>query len=295
MNVPLPAIVADQNRERRREIVTPEGVPLVVMRAQVGDRIGAFAFDMLLITVLLYACDLLNGLLAQLGDMGLVQAILLLGVFLLVSFYFPFFELRWQGRTPGKRLARIRVIDRYGGRLTGEAIFVRNLTRWVEVVLPLAALQDPAQIWPGAESWVGLMCVGWLLVLLLLPLFNRDRLRLGDLVAGTLVIEHPRPRLLADLAARAADAEPVYSFTAEQLDHYGAFELQVLEGLLRQQKPAAEQVQLVAQKIRARIRWDPTSAPSDELRFLRDFYGAQRARLEQRLLLGERRERKRAR
>jgi len=66
-------------------------------------------------------------------------------------------------------------------------------------------------------------------VLALLPLWNRQRLRIGDLVAGTMVVQTPAGALLDEVGA---DADAV-AFTPAQLDVYGVYELQVLEGLLR--------------------------------------------------------------
>ena len=70
---------------------------------------------------------------------------------------------------------------------------------------------------------------GWLLFFLVIPVVNRDRMRGGDLIAGTVVIALPKRTLLSDLVERALQ----FTFTPAQLQAYGAFELQVLEELLR--------------------------------------------------------------
>ena len=69
----------------------------------------------------------------------------------------------------------------------------------------------------------------WLVFFAALPLINRDRMRGGDLIAGTMVIALPKLTLLSDLVERAAQ----FTFSEQQLRAYGAFELQVLEELLR--------------------------------------------------------------
>src|SRR5262249_59386969 len=108
------------------------------------------------------------------------------------------FECRGRGATPGKRLLGLRVIDAHGGMLTAEAVFARNLMREIEVFLPLAAVLAPAQLSPEAPAWARLASTAWLLVFATIPLFNRDRLRLGDIVAGPLVVLSPHVVLAGD-------------------------------------------------------------------------------------------------
>lgn len=282
---------------RSRSIVTPEGVPLPFELAAVGDRMMAFLLDVLVIFVVVGVL-LVAGVLAGLRTGGVALALALVASFLVRNFYFAWMELRLGGRTPGKRRMRLRVIARDGGPLTAEAVLARNLTRDLEVFLPLTALTNPSLIFPGAPGWGGLLCCLWLLIFMLLPLFNKDRLRCGDIIAGTLVVRDNDPVLLSDLTTELslphAEQEPAFPFTAAQLDHYGIRELQVLEDVLRDGLDPAKQELLVkvAASIRQKIEWEPSPQEDDYL-FLMAFYKAQRARLEHRLLLGDRRERKR--
>ena len=299
----------------RREFVTPEGLSLPLDLAGASDRLVAFVLDALIIAAVLLALLLLGSVLGV-GGLPLV----IISVFAVTHFYFTIFELRWQGRTPGKRAADLRVIDRNGGRLTVAAIFVRNVTREVEVVLPVVVMLSPGSLIQDAPPLVGLAAFTWLLVLGFFPLFNRDRLRIGDLIAGTIVVHAPRSVLLPDLserpppaprgaaapaaanaagggtppsagAAAAAARAAAYPFTAEQLDVYGIYELQVLEEVLRRERPdRAAVLTLVASKVAKKIRWE--GGVADPAAFLSAFYAAQRARLEQRLLMGQRKERK---
>jgi hypothetical protein len=50
----------------------------------------------------------------------------------------------------------------------------------------------------------------------------------------------------------------------------------------------------VAEKVQAKLRWEPAVPDREVERFLHDFYTAQRRRLEQKMMLGHRQERKRA-
>ena len=285
-------------RGRVREVVTPEGVPLRFTLADAGERAGAFLIDLVFLmssTIVLVA---VTAFLAALGG-GFGWAIGLVMFFVLRSFYFTFFECRPTGATPGKRALRLRVVDAHGGPLTAEAVFSRNLMREIEFFVPLVALMAPESLGEWLPGWARLLSLGWLLVFALLPLFNRDRLRAGDLVGGTLVVRAPRSLLLEDLsgagAARQKAAAPAYVFTREQLDIYGIYELQVLEELLRSQGPVRwELLQAVSGKVQAKLNWQPPVPDGEAERFLHDFYTAQRRRLEQKMMLGHRQERKRA-
>jgi len=279
--------------ERAREVVTPEGVPIRFTLALVGDRLGAFLLDVVVIVGALLAVlvPLLWLLAKDAIDGDLVGAVLLLGLFLVRTFYFTFFELTWQGQTPGKRRMGIRAVDARGGPLRAEAIIARNLTREVEVLLPLTVLFGGEWVFPGAPGLARLAAVAWALLFGFLPLFNRDRRRVGDLVAGTVVVRQPEAILLEDLTRRApARAAEPPRFTDAQLDVYGIYELQTLEQVLRQRTPERPEVlEAVAAKIRAKIGWtDPGPAEP----FLEAFYAALRGRLERRLLFGKRRETK---
>jgi len=228
----------------------------------------------------------------------------ILASFILRNFYFTFFELRWGGATLGKRKLGLRVISRDGGALTVEAVFARNLTRDLEVFLPLTVLVAPGVLFPGIPVGAALAGAVWLGVFALLPLFSRDRLRVGDIVAGTLVVRMPRAQLLRDLAASrdgavvgewgAPPAAGTIAFTAEQLDHYGIKELQILEDLLRKSQGISQIDVLgaVAEKIKRRIRWSKDRWRVDDWEFLSAFYKAQRVRLEQKMLFGVRQEEK---
>jgi hypothetical protein len=65
-------------------------------------------------------------------------------------------------------------------------------------------------------------------------LFNKDRLRIGDLLAGTWVVSIPKRQLASDISAAMAPRAQWLSFTPEQLDAYGVYELQTLERVLRE-------------------------------------------------------------
>jgi uncharacterized RDD family membrane protein YckC len=274
----------------RREVVTPEGVPVRLELARAGDRAVAFVLDAFLMFLLTLAAAFLARLASGTGG-AWVLAFWNLAFFLLRSFYFTFFELRWRGTTPGKRAVKIRVMDAAGGPLRADAVVVRNLMREVEFWAPLVVLIAPQVLWPDAPGWGRTVAGAWALVFLLMPLFNRDRLRVGDLVAGTRVVMAPRTSLLPDLGGqevRRQEREATRcEFTERQLSVYGIYELQVLEELLRgREVQQREAMEAVARRIRKKIRWRGGDVHTE--RFLREFYAALRAHLERKMLLGKR-------
>jgi uncharacterized RDD family membrane protein YckC len=284
------AAVAVAAKSDIREFVTPEGVDLGLRLGGVGERAGAFVLDLLIIAGLLLVLTLVTiflfiGVASSGGKVALqaLAAIWLVGFFLLRNFYFTAFELGTRSATIGKRVMKLRVVARDGRRLSGHAVIARNAMRELEFFLPLSflAYQSSQGLADFALSGLGLLWSGGFL---LFPLFNRDHLRVGDLIAGTLVIRLPRRRLGASVLG--ADAPPDrYAFTDQQLAAYGEFELHKLEDVLRRQDELA--MIIVARTIRARIGW--IGGEDDELAFLRAYYAALCTRLERGMLFGKRR------
>jgi uncharacterized RDD family membrane protein YckC len=270
-------------RRQQRTIVTPEGVPVTVELADHGERLTAFTIDVFiwfLLTILVY---LPLVFIALRGGSALIAVSIVLFIgFVVRNLYFIHFELAWRGATPGKRFVGLRVIDRRGGPLLPSAIVARNLTREVEAFIPLGLLLT----WSGTHpDWEHLFIAIWLLFFAALPFVNRDRMRGGDLIGGTMVIALPKRALSSDLVERAAQ----YVFTEAQLRAYGAFELQVLEELLRRPK-SVDTIRVLTEvrdKICHKIGWTAPVPPQDTELFLREFYTAQRAFLEREQLFGK--------
>ena len=157
---------------------TPESVELEFTLAGVGNRALAILVDYTVLSLLLAAfvvawlfisnqvLDLLiaNGVNASGADIWIL-AVLSLGSFAIYEGYFVFFEDLWRGQTPGKRLTKIRVL-RDDGRSIGLAqATLRSLLRPIDDTF-----------------FIGLI---------LIALSAREK-RLGDWVAGTIVIQDER-------------------------------------------------------------------------------------------------------
>ena len=284
---------------RRRELVTPEGVALPFRVASRSARAGALMLDFAILMVIAIAVtiglfSIASGLFESGGQADLTGA----GEFLIVVWtlfwfflwngYFIVMELGPRGATLGKRAVGIRVAAHNGGRLTAEAVLARNLLRDIELFLPLVFLMTAPS---GDAGYAGLAAACWFLVFLLFPLFNRDALRAGDLVAGTWVVDAPRAKLAEALSTQTAMRDhssqltgAAYRFGEAELSVYGEYELQTLERVLREGRPEA--MAAVHEAICRKIGWEPGAG--DERAFLEAFYAQLRARLEGGMRFGKR-------
>ena len=143
-----------------REVYTPEGVALRLPAAGPIPRAVAWVIDFCIRMALLMVCSMVFGMLGRAG-MGFY----LVCLFVVVWLYPVVCEGLWDGQTPGKRVLHLRVISSDGAPVGWLATCVRNLMRTVDM-LPF-----------------GYACG---LVSGLLDPWGR---RLGDLVAGTLVVD----------------------------------------------------------------------------------------------------------
>jgi uncharacterized RDD family membrane protein YckC len=270
----------------RRTFVTPEGVDLKLDIATVGERAGALMIDVVVIvvTLVVFSIFLLFVLKGSGPALGQALAIIwLLGFFVLRNGYFAIFEMGPRAATPGKRLMKLRVVARDGSRLRGHQVVARNAMRELELFLPLAftAYQTSLGL---ADMATGLLGLLWTGIFTLFPMFNRDRLRVGDLIAGTWVVRLPRRRLSYSVATSLAPEKSRYTFTEKQLSIYGEFELQKLEEVLRRNDEYS--IIVVARTIRDRLRLPDSGG--DDYGFLEAYYTALCQRLERNMLFGKR-------
>jgi uncharacterized RDD family membrane protein YckC len=303
MTAAMPA--RHRRSDRDRVLVTPEGVALPLTLASRGARAGALLLDLIIIGVLIGATTLILlsmgggaivGALRAGGKTPLMQVLEFLyilwlaAMFLFRNAYFLFFELGPRGATPGKRMTGIRIAARDGGRLTAEMVVARNLLRDIELFLPLVFIASASRE-GGDIGAASLAALAWFLIFPRFPLFNKDRLRAGDIIAGSWVVEAPKRKLEAALSVTgpigpgAGPAAPAYRFGEAELAVYGEYELQMLERVLRENR--AEALEQVYEAICAKIGW--TSGGSGDARpFLEAYYTALRARLETGMRLGKR-------
>jgi uncharacterized RDD family membrane protein YckC len=161
---------ADQISPDQINIDTPELVSIEMPLAGIGSRFIALLVDYLiwfagLLIVVLVSSVLIPAIHAfdRISEQW-AEAIVIFLIFLLNWGYFTLFEAFWNGRTPGKRVARIRVIQRSGRAIGLFESMARNLVRYV----------DQLPFFYG----VGVITM----------FVTKQHQRLGDLAAGTLVV-----------------------------------------------------------------------------------------------------------
>lgn len=281
----MSAYIAHESRNSR-ELITPEGIDLNVKLASRGSRAGAFTIDLIIMITILVAFTYVIFRLFDSDRSEMATVIWTLFAFFIRSFYFMFFEMSRWAATPGKMMLKMRVAARGKARLTANAVFARNALREIEVFLPLSFLAANTGSIDGVIALIGLV---WSSLFLFFPCFNKDKLRAGDIIAGTWVVEAPRTALLTDMSTKDEKTSR-YNFSSTQVNAYGVHELHVLENVIRGKdvKTHAE----VAKRIRNKIEWSG-GLDDDDLDFLKAYYGALRGRLENRMLFGVRRKDKR--
>jgi len=215
----------------RREIRvrTPENVVFGFRLAGLASRLSAAIIDYAIVSFLV-------GLL--IGAMGIVAlafrislpgigtfasagavAIVFLAIFVVLFGYFTFFEMLWNGQTPGKRALGLRVVKDLGQGITFADSLVRNLVRIADIL-------------PGFYG-VGALAV----------LTSQRNKRLGDHVAGTLVVAVEKER-------------PPAPFSAVWERHNSLKEDAVLAARIRQEI-TPEETELVRDVWQRRLRLPP--------------------------------------
>ncbi len=157
-----------------REVITPEGVPLQLPAAGPVPRALAWLIDLV---VRFGVLALMSPVLMALGGLG--QG-LYLGLMFLLFWAYPIVLEVWFGQTLGKRVLGLRVVAGDGAPLGWMPAIVRNLLRTVDML-------------PFGYALGLISC-----------LYDPYGRRLGDLVAGSLVVHTP-PRA-GEIPARTDSA-----------------------------------------------------------------------------------------
>ncbi len=207
--------------DRKLLVEGAENTDLSFSLAGLGSRILAYFLDSLIQSVAMFLLLLIfgiSGLIIPLPyEAGEYVAIALglLVVFLFFWGYFIIFELAWNGQTPGKKALGIKVVLEDGRPVTFMASFLRNILR-VADFLPLSYA-------------VGIISI----------FVHAGEKRLGDMVAGTLVVKDPRmvpPASFPTLLGREQAAMPASETETslrQRAHHLSVGEVELLRDFLQ--------------------------------------------------------------
>jgi uncharacterized RDD family membrane protein YckC len=188
------------------QVATPERVAVDLPIAGLGSRAMAYVVDVGLLgaalMVLYFAGSFFvadpQELVLQLSS--LARTLLLVGAFFAMWVYWTLLEVIWHGQTPGKRLLRIRVVKGDGSPVTVFASAVRNLLRIVDFM-------------PACYP-VGLITM----------LVDKKHRRLGDLLAGTVLVRDEQIDLSRYEQVTAAMAVNEVELATSYLARFDQFE-----------------------------------------------------------------------
>ncbi len=213
-------------------ISTPENVDLHLEIAGVGNRLLAQLIDSLinlLTALLVIIVALIAGFLISTLPLdtqtkniwyGVLAMIAIFIIFIQLNCYFIVFEAIWQGQTPGKKVAEIRVIEANGQPLGWVGSIIRNLIRMVDQILFLG---------------------------LLIMLFDKNERRLGDMAAGTIVIREHKPDIST---TQLLLASPAGAGSLLDIGRVTPAEYDLIVDFLKRRKSLAKAYRpLVAQKL----------------------------------------------
>jgi uncharacterized RDD family membrane protein YckC len=195
------------------------GVEMTLQVAGPGTRAYAFIIDWHIRLLGALAWLLLGWLIALGTDRSLKSPLFLFAcvvpAILIYLFYHPVLEVLMQGRTPGKRMAGARIVTLEGAAPGVGALLMRNVFRLIDS-LPLAYL-------------VGLVCC----------MFTAQRVRIGDLAAGTVLVldESKSTRSLAFVGKSAQSSHfgpDTAALVQDLLERWTELEARPREALARQ-------------------------------------------------------------
>jgi uncharacterized RDD family membrane protein YckC len=175
-----------------RQYETPEGVLLQLKLAGPVARACAWAIDLAIKAVLYIITSIITSLFGGVG-----MAVMLIGFFLLEWFYPVFFEVS-SGATPGKKAMGLVVVHDNGTPISWSASLIRNLLR----------VADFFPLFYGTG----------LLVMLASSRFQR----LGDMVAGTLVVYREREKTDIEIPSVTPKPPPIH-LSVDELRNLLAF------------------------------------------------------------------------
>ncbi|HTD24428.1 MAG TPA: RDD family protein [Terriglobales bacterium] len=232
-------------------IDTPEQIPLEFSLAGVGSRALAMMLDSLIMLLIYAVVGIIYAIVAASFQLfsssasNWVSAIAFFVFFLIYWGYFAISEILMKGQTFGKRQLNLRVIKDSGAPIGAYEAIGRNLLRAVD--------------WLPAFYGVGIVAA----------LLNKQNKRLGDMVAGTVVV-HERPlaemQPILSVPTRPAAEAPVSVYNSSRLT---VDELQLIEAFLQRRYELPPQLRIqtaiqIAARVSRTLEIPPQGRPDPE-------------------------------
>lgn len=263
--------------DQQVEFETPENVSVSYQAAGLGSRFSAWLVDFIILFLILFVLSMFfivllaadsaferevrsvfgdgSGDTSQAGAVltGIMIAIWGFSTFL----YFGISELVTSGQTLGKRMLKLRVVKANGFALDAGSILMRNLFRVIDNI-PLL--------------WI-------------VPLVSKKSQRLGDMVAGTILVSDQQAKLggLRDRLLARDPLEAVFRFDPGMLKQARAQDIEAIERILERWHQLEEKsreralgrlVETVTEPLARRVGVEPPDA-TQRVRFLEDFLAAE--------------------
>jgi uncharacterized RDD family membrane protein YckC len=199
-------------------IRTPEGVVFRLYPAGLPRRMAALVVDVFMLSAIISVLNTILPLFTMFNG-RLAYALILIADFVFGLLYWLVSEWLWNGKTVGKKLLRIRVVDSGGLKLMPAQIIIRNLLRTVDF-LPLLYMTG------------SLSCF-----------FDRWTRRLGDIAAGTMVVR--------DIKLNSPDLDSILP------DKYNSLRSHSIEAARMRDKISPEESNLLLEALRRRHQLSP--------------------------------------
>ena len=229
-------------------IETPEQIELEFPVAGLGSRGMALLVDTLIQAIVVITVIVFTSVISP--DLGRywvtagkwMEALVIFLLFCLYWGYFAVFEIFWNGQTPGKRQAKIRVITASGRPINVFEAIARNFLRVVDLQLGYV---------------VGAIAIA----------VDRKNRRLGDMVAGTVVVHEIQEQgdsywyAQQNTGDTAVPVEAVSAMTAQEFQLVETFLNRRLDLPYLQRQETAR---TIAERIGVRLNVPPAERPSAE-------------------------------
>ncbi len=261
------------------KVQTAQNVQINYELGSVGLRLIAAILDLVVVILYVFIAQYLMGALAGIHLFQEDLSILFFLVIVLpIMLYLPVAEYLWNGRTVGKYLLKLKVVRVDGTAPSLGDYILRWLLRTVDVKLgflmiffvpstPSSQAQETFMIWTMVLMLVPLPVVG--LVSMIRSGLNQ---RVGDRLAGTVVIKKKKLYSLADTLLRATEQDytPVYKNVLKLRDKDIYIIKDALDNL--ETKRNFDYVNKLAEKAKAILEIDDETKPVVLLQtLLRDY------------------------